>query len=540
VLLIESENNCSNQVRKVVKIYSLPIASFSPNTACSQSVTTLTETSTSWDGTVNSWLWLLPDSSQQSTKQVEFVFTSSGANPVQLIVETDLGCKDTLVKTIDVKEGPAVDFSFSAPCNGYPVYFTDESESFLNSKLQYLWTFGEEVQSIRNNPVFTFSDTGTYTVLLEVKQQINNCNNSVSKTIRVNENPSAAFNQDVFCEKTPGQLIDMSTSPNSTITNHRWEIETLGTFLKPNIELLFDSIGFYKASLFVNDANNCFDSISSQLEVYALPDAHFLTDVQKGPVPLLVEFYNQTIGASIYTWNFGDGGSSEDLSPTHTYTDSGTFEIKLLATTEMGCSVYTFGSVKAIVPRVDIAVLELNATIENEFLNVSTVIQNRGTLDLENVELFYKANYGQPFKEVLSTTLASGQTLSHNFVTQMQLNPAIELTHVCVTALPDVETDNVPENNEKCLTFENAFKAMHPYPNPVKEELIIEYIIPFDANVKIELFNQYGKVTNKLYNGTSKAGFNRHKFDAKTLSRGSYIYRIEYEGILKSYQIVIQ
>lgn len=43
-----------------------------------------------------------------------------------------------------------------------------------------------------------------------------------------------------------------------------------------------------------------------------------------------VEFTNTTTGASSYIWNFGDGNTSNDFSPTHVYDTSGTFNVSLI------------------------------------------------------------------------------------------------------------------------------------------------------------------------------------------------------------------
>ena len=80
---------------------------------------------------------------------------------------------------------------------------------------------------------------------------------------------------------------------------------------------------------------------------------------------------------------------------------------------------------------------------------------------------------------------------------------------------------------------------MNPYPNTVSDEVVIEYIIPFEANVKITFYNQFGKLTHKAYDGPAKEGFNRHVFDVSTLAKGTYYYRIEYEGNVKSYSVII-
>lgn len=44
-----------------------------------------------------------------------------------------------------------------------------------------------------------------------------------------------------------------------------------------------------------------------------------------------ISLINQSQGATSFSWDFGDGGSSEDASPIHTYTDEGTYIIRLIA-----------------------------------------------------------------------------------------------------------------------------------------------------------------------------------------------------------------
>lgn len=47
--------------------------------------------------------------------------------------------------------------------------------------------------------------------------------------------------------------------------------------------------------------------------------------------PADVSFINQSESALSYLWDFGDGNTSTDLSPTHTYTSPGTYDVKLIA-----------------------------------------------------------------------------------------------------------------------------------------------------------------------------------------------------------------
>ncbi len=51
-----------------------------------------------------------------------------------------------------------------------------------------------------------------------------------------------------------------------------------------------------------------------------------------------VTFTNETKGASTYNWDFGDGASSTDESPTHTYAAKGKYVPTLTATASNGSS----------------------------------------------------------------------------------------------------------------------------------------------------------------------------------------------------------
>lgn len=73
------------------------------------------------------------------------------------------------------------------------------------------------------------------------------------------------------------------------------------------------------------------------------PTAHFSMNkpvVKKGEA---IQFINKSQNASFYIWDFGDGNSSNELNPSHTYTNSGTYKVSLTAKNDAGTSTY-FGN----------------------------------------------------------------------------------------------------------------------------------------------------------------------------------------------------
>ena len=55
-----------------------------------------------------------------------------------------------------------------------------------------------------------------------------------------------------------------------------------------------------------------------------LPLAYFVAQPTSGPAPLLVWFTDMSISANNQSWNFGDGNSTNERSPSHYYTAKGT------------------------------------------------------------------------------------------------------------------------------------------------------------------------------------------------------------------------
>jgi|CXWL01.1.fsa_nt_gi PKD repeat protein len=61
-------------------------------------------------------------------------------------------------------------------------------------------------------------------------------------------------------------------------------------------------------------------------------DANFSIAGYEVPAPCTVTFINTSRNATSYLWNFGDGSSSVQSNPTHTYTLDGTYPLSLKAT----------------------------------------------------------------------------------------------------------------------------------------------------------------------------------------------------------------
>lgn len=81
---------------------------------------------------------------------------------------------------------------------------------------------------------------------------------------------------------------------------------------------------------------------SSYIQVYAPLNASFTANVRSGVAPLQVAFSNTSSGDfSTSLWDFGDGQTSTTISPTHTYTKAGSFQVTLTVSGTGGVDMTT-------------------------------------------------------------------------------------------------------------------------------------------------------------------------------------------------------
>jgi gliding motility-associated-like protein len=100
--------------------------------------------------------------------------------------------------------------------------------------------------------------------------------------------------------------------------------------------------GVYPVTLIAETIGGCADTAqTTTVTVYDTATVDFSSD-PNFPVEMFfpnttVEFTNLTVGASEFAWDFGDGIFSNELDPSHMYTQPGEYFVTLSATNTMGC-----------------------------------------------------------------------------------------------------------------------------------------------------------------------------------------------------------
>lgn len=86
--------------------------------------------------------------------------------------------------------------------------------------------------------------------------------------------------------------------------------------------------------------------------------------------------------------------------------------------------------------------------------------------------------------------------------------------------------DKSSTSNEFLLDIPDEYSLSQNYPNPFNPTTQINFDLPEDANVKIEIFNSIGQQAAELINTRMSAGYHTVSFNASGLSSGVYLYKL--------------
>lgn len=293
------------------------------------------------------YFWTYDGNNHQQSSGLNEVlkFTHAGINSILLIVKNHLGCVDSTIKQVEIFPNPTSDFSFQNTCKGLPIHLTDQSSiqnptGFNDQIVGRIWKIENVLAAIDVlNLSHTFQNTGDYNVQLITKSN-HNCLDTVIKTVKSNELPTASFIAMNNCQNEAALFYDFSEVAGSNfIHKWFWEIDNQ-TYFDKNPNHNFNTDGVKKIKLKVETNNLCIDSVEKEITVHAVPEFDFDFSNPKGcePHTVTVEAYNLKPGVSIndYVWNFGDGSTGSNYNTDHTY-NKGIYSIQAIAYSDFGC-----------------------------------------------------------------------------------------------------------------------------------------------------------------------------------------------------------
>jgi PKD repeat protein len=207
---------------------------------------------------------------------------------------------------------PKADFSASTREGGSPltVQFTDKS---TNSPTSWTWTFGDGSTSTEQNPTHIYLKSGIYSVKLKVSNFAGT--NGLSRSGYI-----------VVSNSGPTPTITPTTQPTTVPTT---SITTLPTTLRTTVP----------TTVITTIPTTQPTTVPTTDIPTNPPKADFSASVTSGTLPLTVQFTDKSINSpTSWIWTFGDGSTSTEQNPSHTYLNAGIYSVKLKVSNSNGSS----------------------------------------------------------------------------------------------------------------------------------------------------------------------------------------------------------
>ncbi len=531
-----SQTGCAGLVNKLVTVYPHPNVNYTAINNCSDKQTTFTDITNAFGGTITNWEWNFNDSlsaTNSGSGNIEsHSYVESGNYSVLLVVSTVEGCVDSIIKPITIKQAPAAAFNHTKLCIGDSVTFQDASLiSFPHQNIYREWTFNDSLISTDYQPAMWYNTSGSYPVKLIIMAS-NGCRDTLSQNIFVSNVPNPDFTFNAPCIGTLTSFNDISSCVNCFIDFRQWTLNGAIISSADSANYIFNDVGVYSINLEVKNTAGCASNIEKSITIDPSPLANFSSSALFGSPPLIISFDNNSMYATNYNWDFGDGNSSEIFEPTHTFVDTGTFFIELIAIDSSGCSSNANEIIRILPRKIDIALLNVNFQIDNNYIFTNITFINLGSITLKAFNINMASN-GSPNNSVekWDGTLLPGEIKNYRLRTSF-LNETFDPTdYLCIniSSLDQGEDVNL-KNNELCATLdETGFKIANIYPNPVNDFISLSLLSPYAKEVTMQVVDYKGDIIHEKLMIMEK-GFNAVSIETLNLQDGPYLLRVLFEG----------
>jgi len=276
-------------------------------------------------------------------------YEKAGIYTVSMTVFND-GGSDTMVRNSLIYvacDAAQADFRASEVAGQAPLVVHFEDLTVTDPRcpiVAWYWDFGDDTSSTEQNPVHIYYDGGLRTVTMIVTTS-DGIEYSVTKSEYVNVGcppPAPDFITDTRVGDSPltVSFYDRTTTPGGCpITGRLWMFGD-GTIV-PDIEdpvHTYELVGPKTVTLIAENSGGTASIIKNAYVLVTCPDPEvdFIADKTSGPAPLEVNFtdLSQTIfgcGIFAWEWDFGDGGTSDEINPTYIYENEGIYDVTLTA-----------------------------------------------------------------------------------------------------------------------------------------------------------------------------------------------------------------
>jgi len=451
---------------------------------------------------------------------------------VKLKSYSQFGCVDSTESLITVTQGPEVDFEWDKSCEGEATTFTDLTNSFDLQITSWTWIINGVLHT-NQNPTYTFSSAGTYTVQLSVTMD-NFCTQTLTEDIIIEEPPIVQFDYSEDCSTSKTSFYDLTDQTNDTIISREWRVD--GAIISSDsVATATLEPGNYEITLSVITISGCEEVTTSTVSLVGSPTADFNSNTVYGATPLVVNFNNLSSGGNIYSWSFGDANNSisTEQNPSFIYTEIGIYDVTLRTSSAVDCYDERILQIEVVAPITKASLLAITPVADNDKTNYILTIENSGTTLITNsTNLIFRTDYGAEIVEPINAVIYAGKTINYSPTFAISANSSTQ--NLCV----ELRSADAIQLDKNCITLNSSIVISEPYPNPTSSLANIDVILKKESSIEVRVINRAGKaVYNNSFVGV--IGLNKISIDGSTLLQGLYIIEVITEGKTEKFKLSI-
>ena len=279
------------------------------------------------------WTWGLDSIKITTSNQYSFSTLDSSVI-ISLKVTAQNGCVDSISKVlIPTTLNSNFEISDTVGCAPLSVSFTNRGEHVIHS----YWSFGDGDTSSVVSPNHIYTNDGVYTVQL-ITVSLDGCMDTSTYQNAIRVSSIQANYTTTFSSSCAPMLVNFVDQSNHAIS-WRWRFGDGMTSTARNPLKIYNNSGGFDVSLLVANNEGCKDTLTLNNDIFVPgPITNFSVSDSAVCGISPVQFTDSSTNAAQWSWFFGDGNTSNQQSPAHTYTTPGAYSITLTTTDSLGCN----------------------------------------------------------------------------------------------------------------------------------------------------------------------------------------------------------
>lgn len=283
--------------------------------------------------------WDFGDGTTSYAVNPTHVYLEPGTYRVRLSGSNSLGSfvYDEQEVVVAVDRGPAALFEIEQQDRYFinePIVFTNQSQGFETLN----WDFGDSTYTSEEEPIHLYDQPGSYRIKLTVADSLG-CVDSLVHQIQV-EPPLPEADFSLNPTEGCGPLTVSFTNLSQNAERYFWTFGfNQGVSNQESPVYTYYQAGTFTVTLVAYNAIGASDTATQafSVDVFESPKALFRHRPEEVFLGDAVYFSNNSLHATRYRWDFGDGSISTEFEPQHTYTEPGSYNVQLIAENDRGC-----------------------------------------------------------------------------------------------------------------------------------------------------------------------------------------------------------